>query len=137
MLETENVMGTEVSAGVQTDEIFSNTVPDLKEINELAERLDFFDVVVLKKFYLSGKDPLSSTRPHCFPILFKEMKDLHKMKLGIEAFRKRLKVLTKMGLLIKVEKMSPTAYLPVPEKEFFIKASITKFFLINGVTKFV
>ncbi len=135
MLEIENPVAV---GGVDVAQSNENVVlPNLKEINELAERLDFFDVVILKKFYLGGKDALASTRPYCFPILFREMKNLHKMKIGVEALRKRLKVLTEIGLLVKVNCSNPTNYLPVPEREVFIKAVVTKFFLINGVTKFI
>lgn len=70
-------------------------------------------------------------------MLYKEMKDLHKMKIGVEALRKRLKILINNGLLLKISGTNPSSYMPINEKEGFIKAVITKFFLINGITKFI
>lgn len=137
MLETESKIEIESTQEMQINGNFLNSVPGLKDVNELAERLDFMDVIILKKFYLSNKDSLSNTTPYCFPILFKEMKDLHKMKIGIEALRKRLKVLTDVGLLVKVSRSNPSTYLPSAGKELFVKAVITKFFLLSGITKFM
>jgi hypothetical protein len=137
MTEAENLLDSEIVKDSQINENVLKSIPNLKEVSELAERLDFYDVIILKKFYLVGKDSFPNTKPYCFPILYKEMKELHKMKIGMEALRKRLKVLCKLGLLVQVNNSNPSVYFPVPEKEIFVKAVITKFFLINGITKFV
>ncbi len=137
MLENENLVDVEKVKDLQLNENFLETVPDFKKVSELAERLDFLDIVILRKFYLTSKNYVLNTKPYCFPVLFKEMKELHKMKIGLEALRKRLKVLIDVGLLIKVDRSNPSTYLPVKERETFIKAIVTKFFLINGLTKFI
>jgi hypothetical protein len=113
----------------------SKTVFD--SISMLADKLDFIDVQLLRKFYMTGRDFPADTQPYCFPVLYKVMKDTHQLKIGLEALRKRLDVLVKCGMLLKVSKANPTCYFPVKEKEQTIRAVITKFFLINGLTKFL
>jgi hypothetical protein len=106
-------------------------------VNDLVERLDFLDIQILRKFYTTGKEFPSDTQPYCFPILYKEMKEVHKLKIGMEALRKRLDVLVRVGFLEKVSSSNPTNYIPVKGKEQLIRAVIMKFFLINGLTKFL
>ncbi len=108
-----------------------------KSILELIERLDFLDIQLLRKFYVTGKKFPFDTQPHCFPILFKEMRDAHQIKIGIEALRKRLDVLVKFGFLEKIQKSNPTNYIPIKGREELVRGVITKFFLINGLTKFL
>lgn len=103
----------------------------------LAERLDFLDIQILRKFYMTGKNFPYDTQPYCFPILYKEMKTNNHLKIGIEALRKRLNNLVATGLLKKVRRSNPVNYVPVRGKEVFIKEVITKFFLINGLNKFL
>jgi hypothetical protein len=114
---------------------------DLKSINlgiatDLAERLDFLDIQILRKFYVTGKEFPYDTEPFCFPILFREMKTNLHLKIGIEALRKRLNNLVRLGLILKIRQSNPTNYVPAKGLEQMIRAIITKFFLINGVTKF-
>ncbi|MBI2084170.1 MAG: hypothetical protein HYT70_00950 [Candidatus Aenigmarchaeota archaeon] len=104
---------------------------------ELAERLDFVDVQILRKFYMTGKDYPFDCQPHCFPILYHEMKTVHKMRIGVEGFRKRLERLVKTELLLKIKHSNPVSYSPVRNKDNFVRAVITKFFLISGLTKFL
>jgi len=106
-------------------------------INDLVERLDFLDVQILRKFYTTGKDFPLDTQPYCFPILYKEMKEVHRLKIGLEALRKRLDVLVRVGLLGKVSSSNPTNYIPAKGNDQFVRAVIMKFFLINGLTKFL
>lgn len=103
----------------------------------LADRLDFLDVQVMRKFYMTGRDFPLDTQPFCFPILYKEMKDSHRIKICQEALRKRLDNLVKMGFLIKIRGSNPVNYEPVDGKERVVRAVITKFFLIHGLTKFL
>jgi len=117
---------------------------ELREVEELdtilldlVERLDFIDVQILRKFYTTGKEFPNDTQPYCFPILYKEMKDVHRLKIGMEALRKRLEVLVKFGFLGKINNSNPTNYSPVGGKEKLVRAVIMKFFLINGLTKFL
>ncbi|MCX6820557.1 MAG: hypothetical protein NT016_01225 [Candidatus Aenigmarchaeota archaeon] len=103
----------------------------------LAEKLDFLDVQILRKFYMTGKDFPFDTQPFCFPILYREMKDGHRLKICQEAFRKRLDNLTSTGFLGKLRGSNPVNYEPVRDKDKMVRAVITKFFLIHGLTKFV
>jgi len=103
----------------------------------LVERLDFIDVQILRKFYTTGKEFPNDTQPYCFPILYKEMKEVHRLKMGMEALRKRLEILVKFGFLGKINNSNPTNYSPIGGKEKMVRAVIMKFFLINGLTKFL
>ncbi len=103
----------------------------------LADKLDFLDVQILRKFYVTGKEFPMDTQPYCFPILYKEMKDSNRLKICREAFRKRLDNLVGVGFLEKMTGSNPINYEPVSGKEKIIRAVITKFFLIHGLTKFV
>jgi hypothetical protein len=106
-------------------------------VNDLVDRLDFLDVQILRKFYTTGKEFPNDTQPYCFPILYKEMKEAHHLKIGMEGLRKRLDVLMRFGFLGKVSSSNPTNYTPVRDMEKLVRAVIMKFFLINGLTKFL
>jgi hypothetical protein len=108
-----------------------------KSVLLLAERLDFLDVQILRKFYMTGKDFPLDTQPFCFPILYREMKETHRLKIGNEALRKRLVGLVKFGFLTKVGRTNPANYEPIKGKESVIRAVIMKFFMIHGLTKFI
>jgi len=117
-------------------------IKDLKSLNigvvlELAERLDFLDVQILRKFYMTGEEFPHDTQPFCFPMLFHEMKVSHHLKIGIEALRKRLNNFVEMGLLEKIKNSNPTNYMPVAGKEQLARGVVVKFFLIHGLTKFI
>jgi len=103
----------------------------------LAEKLDFLDAQILRKFYITGREFPFDTQPFCFPILYKEMKDSHRLKMCREALRKRLDNLVKTGFLEKVRGSNPINYEPSRGKENLVRAVITKFFLIHGLTKFM
>jgi hypothetical protein len=103
----------------------------------LVERLDFIDIQILRKFYTTGKEFPFDTQPFCFPILYREMKEVHHLKIGLEALRKRLDNLVRHGFIVKVQSSNPTSYMPVRGKERMIRAVIMKFFLINGIAKFL
>jgi hypothetical protein len=109
----------------------------LEGVSKLAEKLDFLDIQLLRKFYVTGKSFPSDTQPHCFPLLYKEMKDARQLSIGKEGLRKRLENLKKVGLLGKVKHSNPIIYTPIKEKEEFVRAIIAKFFLIHGLTKFL
>jgi hypothetical protein len=105
----------------------------LSQCLEIAERLDFLDIQILRKFYMAPKGPT----PYCFPIFYKEMRDSHRLKIGREALRKRLNNLVKVGFLEKIKHSNPANYGPVREKQELVVAIITKFFAIQGLTKFL
>ena len=104
---------------------------------ELAEKMDITDIQILRKFYTTGKEFPFDTQPYCFPILFKEMKETNNLKIGLEGLRKRLDVLVKLGLIEKIKGSNPTNYGPVAGKEQFVRSAVIKFFIINGLTKFL
>lgn len=103
----------------------------------LADRLDFLDIQILRKFYMTGKEFPSDTQPYCFPILYREMKETHRIKIGSEALRKRLSGLVRVGFLSKVGRTNPANYEPVGGREKLVRAVIMKFFMIHGLSKFV
>ena len=112
-------------------------IGNLDEIVSLVERVDFLDVQLLRKFYMCGKEFPFDTQPHCFPILYREMKTVQKIKIGSEGLRKRLDGLVVLGLLEKVAGANPVSYSPIIGKVGFVRGVITKFFLINGLMKFL
>lgn len=103
------------------------------EIAFLLERLDFMDIIILKKFYLTGKAFPHDTQPYCFPILYGEMKENNNLKLTKEGLRKRLHSLVKVGLLEKINGSNPSIYLPIKNKVDFVRKLIKKFFLTSGL----
>ncbi len=109
----------------------------IEKISELAEKLDFIDVQILRKFYMTGKPFPNDTQPYCFPLLYKEMKTSNRLKIGMEALRKRINKLVKLKLLEKVKHSNPTSYKPIKEKVEFVRGVILKFFILNGLTKFL
>ena len=103
----------------------------------LAERLDFLDIQLLRKFYMNGKEQPFDLQPYCLPILYREMKVTNRIKIGLNAFRYRLNNLVKLGLLDRIYKSNPALFTPLGDKREFIRAVVTKFFLINGLLKFL
>lgn len=126
-MSIEGFLGSEVTENKERDFL-------LDEIISLIERMDFLDIQILRKFYMTNKEFPNDTQPWCFPILYMEMKVNHRMTIGMEALRKRLDELVKVGFLEKIGNSNPTNYIPVAEKVQLVKALITKFFLINGLT---
>mgnify|MGYP001571124009 FL=1 len=110
---------------------------EVGEINFLAEKLDFLDIQLLRKFYSTGKVFPNDCQPYCFPVLYVELKVGRQIKIGLEALRKRLDNLVKLGLLLKVKNSNPANYYPLRGKERFLRAVIMKFFLINGLSKYL
>jgi hypothetical protein len=103
----------------------------------LAERLDFLDVQLLRKFYMTGRGFPFDTQPYCFPILYREMKETHRIKIGVEGLRKRLVGLTKSGFILRVGRTNPANYEPIKGREKLVRAVVMKFFMIHGLTKFI
>lgn len=110
---------------------------EVGEINFLAEKLDFLDIQLLRKFYSTGKVFPNDCQPYCFPVLYVELKVGRQIKIGLEALRKRLDNLVKLDLLLKVKNSNPANYYPVRGRERFLRAVIMKFFLINGLSKYL
>jgi hypothetical protein len=108
-----------------------------KTVNEFAERLDFLDIQLLRKFYVTNSPFPYDTQPYCFPLLFKEMREVHKIKICSEALRKRLDNLVKAGLLEKIKNSNPANYSPVRGRENFVRATVVKFFMLSGLQKYL
>jgi len=125
---------TELAINALSGEQF---VEQEKSLNNIVERLDFLDVQILRKFYVTGDAFPQDTRPYCFPILFSEMKVKNNLKIGMEALRKRLDNLVDLGLLVKVKNSNPTNYFPVNGMEDRIRAMITKFFIVSGLSQYL
>ncbi len=108
-----------------------------QQINEISflDKLDFLDIQILRKFYMTGEEFPNDTKPYCFPILYLELKVNKQIKIGMEGLRKRLNNLVKLGLLEKVKHSNPTSYLPVRGKEEFVRNLIKRFFAIHGLEK--
>jgi len=130
-------MSTEVETLMKVDS-HQAMKEDIEQVSlMLADRLDFLDVQILRKFYVTGKEFPFDTQPYCFPILYREMKVSNRLKICREAFRKRMETLVRHGFLIKMSGTNPVNYTPVKGKEALIRAVVTKFFLIHGLTKFM
>ena len=125
----------ETKLGLESSEILEKEFD--QSILALADRLDFLDVQILRKFYMTGKEFPLDTQPYCFPILYRDMKTTHRIKIGKEALRKRLTNLSRVGLLRKVGRTNPANCEPVSGKETVVRAAIMKFFMVSGLTKFV
>ena len=128
---------TELISGYLEDEHGDNINSNFENAIMLAEKLDFLDIQLLRKFYMNGKEHPLDLQPYCFPILYSEMKVNHKIKIGVEALRKRLNNMVRLDLLEKIKHSNPTNYGPLVDKSYFVRAVITKFFVINGLTKFL
>jgi hypothetical protein len=108
----------------------------VEKVAIFVENLDFLDILILRKFFSVGEKFPKDTKTYCFPILYEEMKRMNNLKIGREAFRKRLDNLVRLGLLEKIRNSNPTCYLPVKGVEDLVKVIITKFFLMHGLMKF-
>lgn len=129
MNESELLQEAPIETEVGKDEV--------DKIIFFAEKLDFLDIQLLRKFYSTGKGFPDDCQPYCFPVLYGELKASRQIKMGIEALRKRLDNLVRVELLTKVKNSNPTNYYPLRGKERFMRAVIMKFFLINGLSKYL
>lgn len=139
-LSTFRGEGSEMNNDVLSSEIvLENEVAqaEVQKVGFFAEKLDFLDIQILRKFYATGRGFPNDCQPYCFPVLYQELKVSRQIKFGLEALRKRLDNLVRFGLLDKVNNSNPTNYYPIRGKETFLKAVITKFFLVNGLSKFM
>ncbi len=109
-------------------------VQNVDMILSLAQKLDFTNIQILRKFYATGEDFPNDTRPQVFSVLYMEMKNVHKISMGSEALRKRLDCLVSIGLLEKIGRSNPAVYHPVKGLEQSVRAVIKRFMLNNGLT---
>lgn len=124
-------------AGILVQEVGKIGENEFEEALDFAERFDFTDIQILRKFYVTGKKFPFDTQPHCFPLLFKEMRDGKQFKFGVEALRKRLENMVRMGFLTKIRHSNPVNYGPVKGKEKLVGAIILKFFALQGLSQSV
>jgi uncharacterized protein with NAD-binding domain and iron-sulfur cluster len=108
-----------------------------EETDWLVEKLDFLDILILRKFYITKEEFPNDVRSYCFPLLYKEIKNIQKIKIKSEALRRRLENFTKLNLLEKVKNSNPSVYLPKKGKEIFIKKVITKFLMLSGLKEYL
>lgn len=104
-------------------------------IFSFAERLDFINIQILRKFYMTGREFPNDTQPHCFSVLYMEMKNNNKIRIGSEAFRKRLDKLVAMKLIKKVGRSNPANYFPVEGLEQTVRAIVSRFMINNSLSK--
>ncbi|MEM5882377.1 MAG: hypothetical protein QXS69_02870 [Candidatus Aenigmatarchaeota archaeon] len=132
-MERLDIRGIETQKTQSISEIF---------VRQILERIDFIDVLILKKFYLTGKNFPNDVQPYCFPFLYTELKNQHQINLTLEGLRKRLNTLVNLGLLKKVERTNPSVYFPKEDMKEIARRIIFKFFerygfesLINDLVK--
>jgi len=110
---------------------------DIVDFTSIVDRLDFLDIQILRKFYMVNKEYPLDTQPYCFPVLYVEMKVANQIKIGMEALRKRLDCLVRLGLLEKINHSNPVSYGPLNEQETLVRAIIKRFFFVNGLSNFL
>lgn len=99
----------------------------------LAERLDFINIQILRKFYSTGLPFPNDTQPHVFSMLYMDMRDTSRITIGLEAFRKRLDFLASAGLISKVARSNPASYHPKRGLEQSVRAVIARFMMNHGL----
>ncbi|MBI4894385.1 MAG: hypothetical protein HY833_01465 [Candidatus Aenigmarchaeota archaeon] len=104
------------------------------KILNYAETLDFINIQILRKFYATGLAFPNDTQPHVFSLLYMDMKNVHRIPIGMEALRKRVDFLVSIGLLEKVERSNPASYHPVKGLEQSARAVIKRFMMNHGLT---
>lgn len=127
-------MVPEKSAQIQQKTFLGSAVEGEDPVLSLAEKLDFVNIQILRKFYATGEEFPNDTKPHVFSLLYMEMKSSQKIRVGVEALRKRVDGLVKMGLLEKIGRSNPASYHPVDGLEQTIRAVIRRFMLNNGLS---
>lgn len=115
---------TFLESGLQTED----------KILDLAGRLDFTNIQILRKFYATGETFPNDTKPHVFSVLYMEMKNSQSIPIGVEALRKRMDSLVSAGLLLKIGRTSPACYYPVKGIEQSVRAVIKRFMMNNGLS---
>jgi len=103
------------------------------KIMGFAETLDFINIQILRKFYATGLAFPNDTQPHVFSLLYMDMKNVHRIPIGMEALRKRVDFLVSVGLLEKVERSNPASYHPVKGLEQSVRAVIKRFMMNHGL----
>jgi len=106
----------------------------IDKILNFAETLDFINIQILRKFYATGLAFPNDTQPHVFSLLYMDMKNVHRIPIGMEALRKRVDFLVSVGLLEKVERSNPASYHPVKGLEQSARAVIKRFMMNHGLT---
>ena len=104
------------------------------KILNFAETLDFINIQILRKFYATGLAFPNDTQPHVFSLLYMDMKDVHKISIGMEALRKRVDFLVSVGLLEKVKRSNPASYHPVKGLAQSVRAVIKRFMMNHSLT---
>jgi len=106
----------------------------IDKILSFAETLDFINIQILRKFYATGLPFPHDTQPHVFSMLYMDMKNVHRVPIGLEAMRKRLDFLVAAGLIGKVARSNPASYYPIKGLEQSVRAIIKRFMMNHGLT---
>lgn len=108
---------------LQKVETFTDiAVMSLKQIEQLFDKFDRLNIKILNLFYDTGKPFPHDTSPHMFSLLYKKLG----CSVGMEAIRKRLKLLVEAGLLEKSGRvgMGGVSYYPVKNLEGLVRKNI-------------
>jgi len=103
--------------------------PDL-DLVDIATRLDRVDVLLLRRFYITGRPGIDSTQPHVLRVLVNTIRRTGcpvEKRLSYSAIRRRLENLACMGVLETVPHSNPKAYLPVEHLAIDIRKAILSF----------
>jgi len=109
----------------------------IKNLEELIDRFDKLDILILRKFYFSGREFPNDLQLYSLPILIKELRELHRVNLTDDAIRKRVNKLCKLGLLKKVENSNPSIFLPIEDLKPKIKTLIEKYISYIGIENLI
>jgi hypothetical protein len=113
--------------------VLETKIGHVDKVLSFAENLDFINIQILRKFYATGLPFPNDTQPHVFSILYSEMKSVHKIPIGLEALRKRLDFLVKVGLIGKITGSNPASYYPIKGLEQSVRAIIKRFMMNHGL----
>jgi len=101
--------------GEQYERVEQQEVLPVVDVAGLAERLDRIDILLLRKFYHTGQPYPDDTSCHILRLL---VDSVHRSRgplarLSYGAIRYRLDNLVALGLLGKVHRSNPAAYMPL------------------------
>jgi hypothetical protein len=100
------------------------------DIDHLMARLDRMDILLLKRFYVTGRPHPDDTSSYVLRILVDEFQRDHRLgkkAASYHTIRHRLENLRALGLIGKIPMTNPTVYFPLDHIATDIKRLILKF----------
>ncbi len=100
------------------------------DIDHLVARLDRMDILLLKRFYVTGRPHPDDTSSYVLRILVDEFQREHRLgkkAASYHTIRHRLENLRALSLIGKIPKTNPTVYFPFDHIATDIKCLILKF----------